>query len=228
MSVIHSEFKFQDVSVDSETMTFSGYGAVFNNIDSYGDLIKPGAFANTLSEARSTNSWPSMLLQHGGWGMSADDMTPIGIWTDMAEDGHGLKLTGKLADTPRGKEIYTLMKMEPRPAIDGLSIGYIPIKFSKRNKPEDPRRTLEEVKLLEVSPVTFPANELARVHSVKSLEEIESPADIESFLREVGGFSKSEARIIIAKSKATSRREAADDSVKLAATLMRNKLILRS
>jgi phage head maturation protease len=45
-----------------------------------------------------------MLLQHGGMGITADDMTPVGIWTSLSEDGHGLKVEGKLADTQRGRE----------------------------------------------------------------------------------------------------------------------------
>lgn len=149
-------------------MTVSGYGAVFGNVDSYGDVILPGAFGKTLADARTSGTWPSMLLQHGGFFGSAEDMTPIGIWTDLAEDGHGLKVTGKLADTPRGREVYSLLKMDPRPAIDGLSIGYQAIEWQSRAKPEEPRRTLKAVKLYEVSFVTFPANNKARVTDVKS------------------------------------------------------------
>jgi HK97 family phage prohead protease len=104
---------------DSNEMTFTGYGAVFGNLDSYGDMIQKGAFAKSLAEAKTNGNYPAMLLQHGGWGMSADDMMPAGLWTDLEEDDHGLKLTGKMAETQRGKDAYTLMKMTPRPAITG-------------------------------------------------------------------------------------------------------------
>jgi phage head maturation protease len=50
---------------------------------------------------------------------------PIGIWLDMSEDSHGLRLKGKLANTKRGRDTYALLKMKPRPALDGLSIGYL-------------------------------------------------------------------------------------------------------
>lgn len=175
-------------------MTFSGYGAVFGNIDSYGDVIQPGAFAETLSSAQQSGRWPAMLLQHGGYGMGADDMTPIGIWTSLSEDGHGLKVEGKLADTVRGKEAYALLKMDPRPAIDGLSIGYIAKKFTNRSKPEEPRRKLEQVDLMEVSLVTFPANGKARISAVKSLD---NERDIERWLTQDAGLSRREARIVI-------------------------------
>jgi HK97 family phage prohead protease len=203
-----------------DAMTFAGYGAVFNNVDSYGDVIMPGAFAAFLADVKSgKQNWPAMLSQHGGWGMGADDMTPIGVWTELSEDGTGLKVEGKLADTPRGRELYALMKMEPRPAIDGLSIGYIPKEFEMRTKPDEPRRKLKRIDLIEISPVTFPANGKARVGSVKSLEELSTLSEIETFLREAGGFSRNEAKALIARIKSASPREADGDLAQLTAAL---------
>ena len=194
----HSAFGLRELKFagDGEAMSFTGYGAVFGNIDSYGDVIQPGAFADTLAYAKQKDQWPAMLLQHGGFMGAADDMTPIGIWTEMAEDGHGLKITGKLADTERGREAYTLLKMQPRPAITGLSIGFIPKEWSMRSKPEEPRRTLKKVDLLEVSLVTFPANDKARVEAVKSNSRFKTIREFESFLRDEGGFSNAAARAI--------------------------------
>lgn len=191
----YTSFGLKDVQVaeDAAAMSFTGYGAVFNNIDSYGDLIIPGAFADTLSSAKSSNIWPAMLMQHGGWGTSADDMTPIGIWTDMAEDGVGLKMDGQLADTQRGREAYALLKMNPRPAITGLSIGYIAKSYEPRSKPDDPRRKLTKIDLFEVSLVTFPANPKARVGAVKSDLSIR---DAEMALCDAG-FSRREAKMIL-------------------------------
>ncbi|MBI1243770.1 MAG: HK97 family phage prohead protease [Alphaproteobacteria bacterium] len=174
-----------------DAMTFEGYGAVFNNIDSYGDTIQPGAFADTLAVARRSGRWPAMLMQHGGYGMGADDMTPVGIWTDMAEDGKGLYVNGTLADTPRGREAYALLKMSPRPAIDGLSIGYIAKEWTARSKPDEPRRTLKKIDLVEISLVTFPANGKARVQAVKAGEM--SERELEKLLVRDAGFSRSEA-----------------------------------
>lgn len=199
------EIKFD--AGDAATMTFSGYGAVFGNVDAYGDVIQKGAFTDTLAEAQSTGVWPSMLSQHGGWGMTAEDLTPVGIWTELAEDSSGLQVSGKLADTPRGRELYSLMKMKPRPAIDGLSIGYIPKEWAARTKPEEPRRTLKKVHLVEISPVTFPANQKARVQAVKAIEELQSLADVERFLRESGGLSKSEAVAIVSRCKNLGRSD---------------------
>jgi HK97 family phage prohead protease len=186
------ELKFDEAS-DKE-MLFEGYGAIFGNVDSYGDVIAKGAFRKSIKEAKSSGVWPAMLLQHGGWGLSADDMNPIGVWTDMEEDEKGLYLKGKLAPTARGSEVYTLLKMQPRPAITGLSIGYIPVRWKMGTKPDEPRRTLEEVRLMEISPVTFPANPKARIQSAKSQTGIRLA---ERALRDAG-FSRHEAQVIVA------------------------------
>ena len=42
-------------------MSFTGYGAVFGNLDSYGDVIQKGAFAKTIHEAKVSNVWPAIL-----------------------------------------------------------------------------------------------------------------------------------------------------------------------
>jgi HK97 family phage prohead protease len=182
------EVKF---SGDQNAMTFSGYGAVFGNVDSYGDVIAKGAFRESLGRSKKAGDWPAMLSQHGGF--LGSDMTPVGLWTDMYEDESGLRVEGKLAPTPRGQELYALMKMEPRPAISGLSIGYQAKEWSVRTRPEEPRRTLKSVELLEVSIVTKPANPKARITGIKAFPTIR---DFESFLRDVGGFSNAHAKRI--------------------------------
>jgi HK97 family phage prohead protease len=201
------EVKFTVDATDDTGMTFSGYGAVTGNIDSYGDMLAPGAFADTLAKVKSTGQWPAMLEQHGGWGSAAADMTPIGIWTDMSEDGSGLKVHGKLADTTSGRDLYALLKMQPRPAIDGLSIGYIAKDWSPRSAPDEPRRTLKKVDLMEVSLVTFPANAKARVSSVKSAI---TERECEAILRDAG-FSRNEAKAFIIGGFKSLRLRDADD-----------------
>ncbi len=179
----------------AQAMSFTGYGAVFGNVDSYGDVIEAGAFSKFLADVKAGNQpWPAMLSQHGGWQMSAEDMTPIGVWTDFAEDGHGLKVAGQLADTPRGLEMYKLMKMSPRPAIDGMSIGYIAKEWEPRTKPEDPKRRLKRIDLIEVSIVTRPANGKARVESVKNDW---TERDFERLLTRDAGLSRSDALVVI-------------------------------
>lgn len=222
-----AELKFNSVDdsgqdASQSVRTFTGYGAAFNNIDSYGDVIMPGAFAEFLSDAKSGRQpWPSMLSQHGAMGLTADDMTPVGVWQDLSEDGAGLRVTGQLADTQRGNELNSLMRMAPRPAIDGLSIGYIAKKYEPRSKPEDPRRKLTQIDLMEISPVTFPANRNARISALKSLQEIDTITEIEDLLRDAGGFSRSEAKCLIAKIRRPDLREADHHLYRMGAAVQR-------
>lgn len=189
------ELKF-DGGGDAVTgMLFEGYGAVFGNVDKGGDLIEPGAFSAFLSDIhQGKQDWPAMLSQHGGLGLTSQDMTAVGSWHDLAEDGKGLKTGGEFADTPRGIELYKLGKMKPRPAISGLSIGYIAKQSVPRTQPDEPRRRLKQIDVIEISPVTFPMNGKARISSVKSFD---NEREIERWLTQDAGLSRREARIAI-------------------------------
>lgn len=210
-----------------EAMTFSGYGAVFGNMDACGDVIAKGAFVQTIADFKTSGVWPAMLSQHGGWDMSAESLTPIGVWTEMREDGHGLYVEGRLADTPRGREMYALMKMEPRPAINGLSIGFRAVEWTSRSKPEEPRRTLKRLDLVELSLVTFPANGKARVTGVKSVADGPIIRDAEKALWDAG-FSRVQAKAVLADGfRAMPLRDAEDGGDELAALLRRNITTLR-
>lgn len=215
------EIKSAQTASSEEGMTFSGYGAVFGNVDSYNDVIDKGAFANTIKSFKESGKWPAMLSQHGGWLSSAQDMTPVGVWTEMKEDDHGLYVEGKLADTPRGRELYELMKMTPRPAIDGMSIGYFVTDSSDEKKGDELIRHIKGIDLVELSLVTFPANKEARVADVKS-EEL-TIRDAERALRDAG-FSRAEAKRILASGfSSLSLRDADEkDDTEIAELLRRN------
>ncbi len=162
--------------------TFSGYGSVFGNVDSYGDVIANGAFASTLKDWESRGKYPPMLLQHGGWGVNNTDLMPVGEWTKMAEDEHGLYVEGRLfaLDTELGRYIHEGLTSG---VLDGLSIGYQPIKVKFAESEEEPDRTLLEVKLWELSIVTWPANSEARILEAKRFQS----RDIEHALRPIVG-----------------------------------------
>jgi HK97 family phage prohead protease len=168
---------FELKDFDGESGDFSGYGAVFSDVDSHLDEIDPGAFDDAIKASKFKNEWPDMLLQHGMGNGAASDEMPIGIWTDMQQDSNGLLMRGKLAlDNSRARDAYALMKMQPRPALNGLSIGYSAKEFTKHRtgaKANGAMRTLHKIRLYEVSLVTAPSNKLARVGRVKSIREVE-------------------------------------------------------
>ncbi|MGZ5000630.1 MAG: HK97 family phage prohead protease, partial [Methylomonas sp.] len=194
------------------------------------DVIEKGAFSGYLSDVKAgKQNWPAMLMQHGGWGAGADDMTPVGIWTDMAEDDVGLKLSGKLADTPRGTEAYALMKMEPRAAISGLSIGYFAKEYAFGSKTDPYDRLLKRIDLIEVSLVTFPANDKARINGGKSADGM-TEREFEQILRDVVGLSKKEAKTVVSRGfrQLLAERDAGSDELKqLAALIERNTTIFK-
>ncbi len=179
-----------------------GYGSVFGVRDNYDDVIAKGAFAATLAAHKSAGTMPAMLWQH-------DACEPIGIWSEMVEDDKGLRIKGQLAlDTARGKEAHALLKMG---ALNGLSIGFVSKQWAYDR--ETDVRTLTEIDLWEVSLVTFPANEKARVTNVKSSDDLATPKDAERLLRDAG-FSKSDATAFVSRvmRMGEARRDSADST----------------
>lgn len=180
------------VKATGDDGSIEGYGSVFGVRDNYDDVIASGAFAATLKAHKDAGTMPAMLWQH-------DSSEPIGIWTSMVEDARGLRIIGKLAlDTVRGKEAYALLKMG---ALNGLSIGFISKQWAYDRDTEV--RTLTEIDLWEVSLVTFPANEKARITGVKSgggASEIQTIRQAEHALRDVG-LSADDAKALIASVK---------------------------
>lgn len=198
MQMEHKFLTFElkaDTEADGTARSFTGYGSVFDTIDSYGDTITKGAFKQTLKDWKVKTKLPKLLLQHGGgfFGGGADDMVPIGKWDEMKEDDHGLFVRGHLfdLDTDRAKAVYAAMKEQE---LDGLSIGFRTKKW--KYDEETDIRTLTEIDLWEVSLVTFPANDPARVSSLKS-DGLPTERDFEGFLRDAG-FSKHQAKVIVA------------------------------
>lgn len=187
--------------------TFEGYGSVFNTIDSYNDTIVKGAFAETVRDWKAKGKLPKMLLQHGGgfFAASADDMVPVGKWDDMREDDYGLFLRGHLfdVDTDRSKATRAALA---EGELDGLSIGFRNRTAPKIDK-ETGIRTLTNIELFEISLVTFPANDPARVTEVRS-EELPTEREFERFLRREGGLTEVQAKAVIAKGYRQVRREA--------------------
>lgn len=205
-AIEHRSFSLCEVKVapmeeDGKEVVFSGYGAVFGNVDSYGDIISKGAFTDTIANAKKSGMWPAMLCQHG---YDEGGMMPIGIWTDMKEDDHGLWVEGKLACTDRGEEIGELLKMTPRPALSGLSIGYRVIDAGPAPADSGAYRILKSVDVVEVSIVTFPANTEARVQGVKSDFD---PRDVEEALRDAG-LSRADSVKAVSVLKKMRRRDA--------------------
>lgn len=167
--VEYKSLAFEVKTDGDETNIIEGYAATFGGEpDSWGDVIQKGAFAKTLKEQKTF----VFLWQH-------DWTEPIGRIIEAKEDATGLFIRVKISDTTRGKDTMIMVKDK---TIDKMSIGYRTIKDSYDR--ESGIRTLLEVKLMEVSVVTFPANERAVVTSAKNFSD-----DIEkSFKEDISQF----------------------------------------
>lgn len=136
--------------------TVEGYASLFGEVDQARDMVMPGAFTQTL-RTRGLRRIP-MLFQH-------DPSEPIGIWLELVEDFRGLKARGRLIpDVQRARELQALVEQG---AIDGLSIGYRTVRG--KIDPKTRVRKLYQVDLWEVSIVTFPLLNGARVRAVKRM-----------------------------------------------------------
>ena len=130
------------------------------------------------------------------------------MFEEIIEDPKGLKVKGRLAmGTQRGREVYELMKMG---AIDGLSIGYRVNPKGQEYDDRRRRRLLKEVDLMEISAVTFPMNQRARISAVKSDER--TVREWEGFFRDESGLSRKESKnAASAVYKALSQRDVGEE-----------------
>ncbi len=170
MEMEYKHFPFEVKEVQDGII--SGLGAVFNKIDDGDDLIVKGAFDKSLAGDRKVK----MLWQH-----SPNDV--IGVWDSISVSEKGLNVKGHvIPEVVKGAEALALLKAG---AIDGLSIGFRTADFEvvAEGKALHRHRRLKEVKLFEISIVTFPMNSEALVTNVKQLQ---SPREVEQLLRKAG------------------------------------------
>ena len=201
MDIKYIERPFEIKAVEEDGV-FEGFGSVFGNVDSYKEIVAPGAFAESLASWKASGRLPPVLWQHRSG-------EPIGPYLEMEEQAIGLRVKGQLLvnDVQRAKEARALMKAK---AVNGLSIGFVTREDSYDRV--SGIRTLKKVDLWEVSVVTFPANPSAQISSVKSsIDAIETVRDAESFLRDVGRLSNAQAAAFISRFKSLSGQRDSDD-----------------
>ena len=192
LSEVSLKFKMED------ERTFTGYASTFNNVDAYNDTILPGAYKNAVKTGAQKLK---MFFNHKSWEF------PVGKWTSISEDNHGLLLEGELTKgNTLSENLYASMK---HGTIDGLSIGF---RLDKKDFEEsEGKRIIKNVtELVEVSPVIFPADELARIDltSVKNtLGSIKNMKELESFLRDEGNFSIAVSKTFLSRAKSIFLRD---------------------
>lgn len=146
-------FKIEGIQEDDQQLVISGWAAVFGNIDSYGDIIQPGAFTKTLQERKGRIAF---CHQH-----ELDE--PIGKILLLEERDKGLWI--EVAISASEQDIQTKIK---EGIYKEMSIGYSTLKSSQSMYEGNEVTYLTEIKLYEISLVTIAANELAVIEDMKS------------------------------------------------------------
>lgn len=155
------QFAFDVKEIDPGQRTFAGHASVFNTPD-HGyvpDIIMPGAFRKTLKEWGPLGAKRIKVLA-----LHRSDWLPIGVPVELTEDQTGLFFRAKLSDTQLGRDVLTLLRDG---VLTEMSIGYDCVKHEmdrQRNV-----RLLHEVRLWEISPVTWAVHPQAAVIDVKHI-----------------------------------------------------------
>jgi HK97 family phage prohead protease len=135
-------------SAQNNDFIISGYASVYNFVDQHNDIIIQGAFTSL------ENKNIKFLWQH-------QQTKPIGIIQTINEDNYGLKIEAVINDkVEAGREAIELIKQG---AVDSLSIGFNIISSSYNDQGQ---RIIEKAELIEISLVTFPANDRAQINYI--------------------------------------------------------------
>lgn len=144
-----TEIRVADAAGD-EPPAIEGYAAVFNSesedLGGFREVIRPGAFKKTIGEAdvrALVNHDPSLVL-----GRSRANTL------ELKEDIHGLRV--KIVP-PATSYAHDLMESMRRGDIDQMSFGFETVRDEWHIAGDVITRTLLEVRLFDVSVVTYPA-----------------------------------------------------------------------
>lgn len=110
----HKTLSFRTEEYDEESGIFSGYAAVYGNIDSGGDIIEPGAFTKTIAEG-----WERVKIL----ALHNDCWLPIGRPLELREDSNGLFIKAKISDTSMGGDDHRLQAGHRRRRFPGRLFG---------------------------------------------------------------------------------------------------------
>lgn len=153
-------------SADGEPPRLTGYAAVFNSLSEdlggFREQIKSGAFSKTLTESDVRALWnhdPNIVLGRTRSGTLR-----------LREDNIGLAFEIDLPDTQQARDLIVLAR---RGDVDQMSFGFRTIKDGWDTVGEQIVRTLVEVQLFDVSPVTFPAYPQTSANVRSKLSELQ-------------------------------------------------------
>lgn len=145
---------------------FTAYASVFGNVDSYGDKVIKGAFADDLKAWKASGN-PIPLL----WGHDMlDPFSNIGHVVDAKEDDHGLLVRGQLdLEAPKAMQVYRLLKGR---RVNQMSFAYDVLERALVEKDSEYFVELKKLHLYEVSVVPIGANSETEILEVKAFRQL--------------------------------------------------------
>ncbi|WP_287919915.1 HK97 family phage prohead protease [Comamonas sp.] len=187
-----------EIKSTKEDGSFTGYAAVFNNIDLGRDVILPGAFKNVKT---TSDGQVRIAMNH--------NLHQLAGKAKFEQDDRGLRVEGQLTlGVSYVRDAYELMKAG---VLDGLSVGFdIPYGgASYEDRDGDYVRIIKEAVLWEFSLVPFGMNPEALIENVKTIR------DFEAQLRGLG-YSQREAKALASSGfKSLGHRDGDSDSAML-------------
>ena len=197
-----------EVRAEGDGMTFTGYASVFNSpsedLGGFVEYVAPGAFKRSLQSRNEVK----LLWNHD----SGEPLASLrGGTMQLVEDSVGLKVTAKLPNTTRGRDIAELLRTK---VIDSMSFGFNVIKDSWSR--DGQTRTLESVRLFETSIVSFPAYS-ATTATVRSAPSINADDLADALLKLESGEELDEKNAnliteVVAKLKAQPEVQEVEDN----------------
>ena len=154
--LIHKTSKFTVKDSDDDSRIVKGYASVFNNLDSDMDVIKKGAFTKTIKEWGPEGKGRVKLVAQHNIGK------PVARIMELKEDEHGLYMEAKFGTHRDGEDYYRMAK---EGIINEFSVGFTGEEYTENSKGG---YDFNDIKLYEVSMVTFAANDQAVVTGVKN------------------------------------------------------------
>lgn len=144
---------------------FEAYASVFGNVDSYGDVVVAGAFADSLKEWDASGLALPVL-----WGHNMQDPDyNIGHVVEAVEDERGLKVRAALdLESPKAAQVYRLLKAG---RVSQMSFAFDVLDGAMAERDGDDVYELRRLKLYEVSVVPIGANQETEVLAVKGMTE---------------------------------------------------------
>lgn len=142
---------------------FTALVSVFGNRDSMGDVVLPGAFAETLAEWKGRGDPIPVIWSHD-W---SDPFSHIGHVTDAEETTDGLVVTGQLdLDNPKAEQVGRLLKGR---RVTQFSFAYDVVEGAwVEQENAQPYYELRKLKLHEVGPTLIGANQETELLAAKA------------------------------------------------------------